>query len=181
MSLVRIRRPLTGPPIGIPHIHMRKEPMMLSQTSEHAIRAVLFLAQQPEDEHVSADRVAAALGAPANYLGKTLNRLVRAGLLASVRGAAGGFRLVRRPQDITLADVAGAVDEAPAPARVCLLGNRPCRSAAPCAAHRRWSAVRQSLWAPLGHTTIADLLGPARTIQIGAAAASAVPRAASVV
>jgi len=153
---------------------------MLSQTSEHAIRAVLFLAQQPVDEHVPADRVAAALGAPANYLGKTLNRLARSGLLASVRGPAGGFRLLRRPEDITLADVAGSVDEAPPPARICLLGNRPCQAASPCAAHGRWSALRQSLWAPLGHTTIADLLGPACRTPTGAVAHPAFPRAASV-
>ena len=68
---------------------------MLSQTSEHAIRAVLFLAQQ-HGEPVSADRVAGALGAPANYLGKTLNMLARRGLLASSRGPAGGFRLLAR-------------------------------------------------------------------------------------
>ena len=43
---------------------------------------------------------------------------------------------------------------------VCLLGNRPCLAAAPCAAHARWSGVQEDLWAPLHRTTIADLLRP---------------------
>ncbi|HEU0302448.1 MAG TPA: Rrf2 family transcriptional regulator [Longimicrobium sp.] len=134
---------------------------MLSQTAEHAIRAVLFLAQQPRGEPVPADRIARALGAPANYLGKTLQLLARRGLLASTRGPAGGFRLLRDGDEIALADVVNAVDDTPRAAGVCLLGNRPCQSVAPCAAHSRWSEVQHALWAPLRHTTIADLIGPA--------------------
>lgn len=136
---------------------------MLSQTSEHAIRAVLFLAQQPAGESVSADRVAQAIGAPANYLGKTLNTLARRGLLASARGPAGGFRLTRDAGQIALADVVDAVDDRPRAMTLCLLGNRPCHAATPCAAHARWSAVQESVRAPLRRTTIADLLDPAFT------------------
>ena len=141
---------------------------MLNQTSEHAIRAMLFLAQQPRGEAVPADRVAQALGAPANYLGKTLNTLARRGLLASARGPAGGFRLAREPRDIALADVVSAVSEGPRTSALCLLGNRPCQAEAPCAAHARWSAVQESLWAPLRRTTVADLLGPATDDHTGA-------------
>lgn len=135
---------------------------MLSQTSEHAIRAMLFLAQQAPGEPVTAERVATALGAPANYLGKTLNTLARRGLLASARGAAGGFRLVAAADEIALSDVVEAVAEGPRPRAVCLLGNRPCLAAAPCAAHARWSALQHDLWAPLRHTTLADLLDPSK-------------------
>ena len=133
---------------------------MVSQTSEHAIRAVLFLAQQAEGESVSADRIAQALGAPANYLGKTLNTLAKRGILASTRGSTGGFRLIRRPAQITLADVVRAVDDAPRAMAMCLLGNRPCNAAVPCAAHARWSEIQESRWAPLRRTTIAGLIEP---------------------
>ncbi|HYH78727.1 MAG TPA: Rrf2 family transcriptional regulator [Longimicrobium sp.] len=133
---------------------------MLNQTSEHAIRAVLYLAQQAPGEPVPADRIAQALGAPANYLGKTLRQLARRGLLASTRGAAGGFRLLRRPGEIALADVVEAVSDGPRPRATCLLGNRPCLAARPCAAHARWSTVQDDLWSPLRRTTLADLLEP---------------------
>jgi Rrf2 family protein len=142
---------------------MRKEPTMLSQTSEHAIRALLFLAQQAPGESIPADRVAQALGAPGNYLGKTLQLLARRGLLASTRGPAGGFRLLRAPDEVALAEVVAAVSDGPRPRAVCMLGNRPCRAAAPCAAHARWTAVQEDLWAPLHRTTLADLLDPAFT------------------
>ena len=136
---------------------------MLSQTSEHAIRALLFLAQQAPGESVPADRIAQALGAPGNYLGKTLQLLARRGLLASTRGPAGGFRLLRAPDEVALADVVAAVTDGQRPRAVCLLGNRPCRAAAPCAAHARWMAVQEELWAPLHRTTLTNLLDPAFT------------------
>lgn len=132
---------------------------MLSQTSEHAIRALLFLAQRPLGEAVPATRIAAALGAPANYLAKTLNALARTGLIASTRGPAGGFRLRRPAGQITLAEVDDAFGEV-RPAAVCLLGDRPCDGRAPCAAHARWASVCDQLRAPLRATTIADLLDP---------------------
>lgn len=143
---------------------------MLSQTSEHAIRAVLFLAQQAPGEQVPAERIARALGAPANYLGKTLNTLARRGFLASSRGSSGGFRLARAAGDITIAGLVEAVSDVARPAARCLLGDRPCRADAPCAAHARWSAVQQAMWAPLRGTTVADLLDPGFNHDFDAAA-----------
>jgi Rrf2 family iron-sulfur cluster assembly transcriptional regulator len=137
---------------------------MLSQTSEHAIRALLYLAQRPAGESVPADRIARALGAPANYLAKTLNALAKQGLVGSTRGPAGGFALRRDPAGITLADVVEAFGEARAPA-TCMLGDRPCSESTPCAAHLRWSAVQCAMRTPLRTTSIADLLDVPRAGQ----------------
>lgn len=153
---------------------------MLSQTSEHAIRALLFLARHPEGEPVPADRVARALGAPANYLGKTLNVLARQGLVASTRGPAGGFRLRRAAGQITLAEVVDAFGEA-RPAALCLMGDRPCDQARPCDAHHQWTAVTCAMRSPLQTTTIADLLAPPRTALNTAGLAGIHGRTASAV
>jgi len=130
---------------------------MLSQTSEYAIRALLFLAQRPAGEAVPATRIAEALGAPANYLAKTLNALAHTRLISSARGPAGGFRLRRPAERITLAEIDDSFGEVRPPA-VCLLGDRPCDGRAPCAAHARWAAVCAQMSAPLQATTLADLL-----------------------
>lgn len=129
---------------------------MLSQTSEHAIRALLFLARRPAGETVPAARIARALGAPANYLAKTLNALARTGVVESTRGAAGGFRLGRAAYAITLAEIDDVFAE-PRPSATCLLGDRPCDGGNPCAAHARWAALREQARAPLRATTLADL------------------------
>jgi Rrf2 family protein len=128
----------------------------LSQTAEYAVRAVYYLAQ-PGTGRVSADTIARALAAPANYMSKTLHQLARAGIVEGTRGPTGGFRLAVPPRELTVARVA-EIFGAPAPIAVCLLGGRPCDARNPCAAHDRWTAVTDAVKAPLENTTIADLL-----------------------
>lgn len=132
---------------------------MLSQTAEHALRAALFLARWGKGEPVAASRVAEALGAPRNYLGKTLHALTRAGLVEGIRGPAGGYRLVVDPAALSVADLIAAV-ELPDHRSVCLMGDRPCDSSNPCSAHRRWAALERSTQTLLQQTTLADLLEP---------------------
>jgi Rrf2 family protein len=129
----------------------------LSQTAEHALRAVLYLARRGGSELVPAKEIAAALGAPHNYLGKTLARLSRHGLLRSVRGPQGGFALAMDAAAISAATVVDAVDE-PRPALPCLTGARPCDPLRPCAVHARWAALASRVARPLRDTSIADLL-----------------------
>lgn len=59
---------------------------------------------------VGSGRLAQAHALPASYLSKQLQQLVRAGLLTSVPGARGGFRLARPLTDITLRDVVEAIE-----------------------------------------------------------------------
>jgi Rrf2 family protein len=131
--------------------------MHLSQTSEHALRAVLYLAQKSLDRRVPADEIARALDAPANYLSKTLNVLVKQGLLGSVRGPHGGYWLRVPAESITVARLIRIFDT-PRTNGVCLMGGRQCRDETPCAAHLRWKAVANDIRA-LERTSIAHLLG----------------------
>lgn len=131
---------------------------MLSQTAEHAMRAVLYLAQRAPGEAVPAEAIAEALDAPRSYLSKTLAALARQGIVSSMRGPTGGFRLAVAPERLTVEEVVRAFDE-PRARAACLLGGKPCRDDAPCAAHYRWKAVTEDAREPLRRTTVADLLG----------------------
>jgi Rrf2 family protein len=131
---------------------------MLSRTADHALRALLFLARQEGNSPVTVDRIAEALGAPRNYLGKTLNVLASRGLLEGVRGPAGGYRLRTAPDRIAVADLLECLDEANPMRGACLLGDHPCDGADPCGAHARWAAVMEAAWQPFRATTLSDLL-----------------------
>ena len=148
---------------------------MISQTAEHALRAVLYLARQPGP--TPAVEIAAALGAPPNYLSKTLHRLAKAGVVAGTRGPTGGFRLTVRPDELQISRVIEAFDE-PRGSGVCLLGGRRCNQAEPCAAHDRWTAIKREARGALARTTVADLLeGDVALLGAGAEPArAAVPR-----
>ncbi len=129
---------------------------MLSQSSVYALQAALHLAQRPPGTFVSAARMAEALDLPPQYLAKVLRRLSVEGVLASTRGAHGGYSLTTPPQELTVQDVVAPFEEVQS-ARVCLLGG-PCHVAQPCSAHLRrleWNAAREKI---LAATTLADLL-----------------------
>lgn len=131
---------------------------MLSATSDHAVRAVLVLALQYGHRPMRADEIASVIGAPRNYLGKTLNTLAKHGVLTSSRGPAGGFSLAIAPDQLTLANVVDCFDE-PRVQSKCLLGSSPCDPNRPCAAHHCWTSITAARRAPLSNTTIAALLG----------------------
>lgn len=72
---------------------------------EYALRAVLDLALHPPGEAVQSREIAQRQGIPEAYLDQVLSLLRRHGLVASIRGAGGGYRLGRRPHEITVAHV----------------------------------------------------------------------------
>jgi len=83
--------------------------MALTQTAEYALRAVVWLAQNPGAPQTKAD-IAAATDVPSAYLAKVFQPLVRSGLIAGQRGIGGGYSLVRPPEEISLLDVVNEVD-----------------------------------------------------------------------
>ncbi len=141
---------------------------MLNRTADHALRAVLYLARQHDGGPVSVDVIAEALGAPRNYLGKTLQILAARGLLEGRRGPSGGYRLRSAPAQVRVSDILDRLDE-PTPRTTCLMGDRPCDETRPCAAHARWVAVLAQARAPFHETTLADLLDDSDTTTLEAA------------
>lgn len=130
---------------------------MLTQTAEYALRVVTYLAQQPPDEAVPAIAMATRVRVPRNYLSKILHQLARAGILVSVRGRAGGFRLARPAARIRLADVVAPFEEA-VTQRSCVLGRARCSESSPCGAHHEWKRVLQARERFLLETVVADVV-----------------------
>jgi Rrf2 family protein len=80
--------------------------MKLSARTEYACLAMLQLAQDFDSgEPVQIRRIADEHGIPARFLVQILLQLKGASLVASTRGASGGYRLARQPSEITLAEV----------------------------------------------------------------------------
>jgi len=83
---------------------------MFSQTQEYALRAVIWLASQPDAGPIDNSRIAEATSVPAAYLSKVMQSLTRAGILSSRRGVGGGFTLDQDPDELTVLSVINAVD-----------------------------------------------------------------------
>jgi Rrf2 family protein len=84
--------------------------MKLSRAACYALRALAHLARQADGRVVPSHAIARAAGLPERFLVKVLKPLVGAGVLDSVRGAQGGYRLARPLKSITLLEVVEAVE-----------------------------------------------------------------------
>lgn len=109
-----------------------------------------------------ADAIAEAIGAPRNYLAKTLNALAKSGVVRSSRGPFGGFSLAIDPAVLTVARVTQIFDERPRTGH-CLLSKARCDADNPCAAHVKWTAITASALSAIETTTVEELLGGATT------------------
>ncbi len=131
--------------------------MNISAKSDYAVRAMLALAAVDTDRHVKGETLAGAQQIPAKFLENILMDLRRAGLVASQRGAEGGYRLGRPAKAITVADVIRAVDGPLANIR----GIRPEAAeydGAATALRDVWVAMRASLRSVLERVTLADIV-----------------------
>src|SRR5438128_1611109 len=100
--------------LTIPRATRINSAMRISAKVEYACVAILELAASYDDpQPVRVKAIADAHGVPLRFLVQILLQLKGAGFVSSVRGASGGYRLARPPQEISLADVIRLVDPAP--------------------------------------------------------------------
>ncbi|QDT67941.1 HTH-type transcriptional regulator IscR [Planctomycetes bacterium MalM25] len=83
--------------------------MSVSQTAEYALRAVVWLAQNPGAPQTT-QQLATGTQVSVSYLPKVLQPLGRAGILTSQRGINGGYSLDRDPEDLSVLEVISCVD-----------------------------------------------------------------------
>ena len=125
--------------------------MKISAKAEYACLAMIALARgRADDPPVRIREIAETHGIPERYLVQILLQLKGAGLVASTRGASGGYRLARPSHAISLSEVLSAIDGPEEPPR-----GAPCPSAA--ALSLVWDEVRAAEKAVLDHTSMADL------------------------
>ena len=78
---------------------------MISQTSEYALRAAIFLASRTDGSPASAQEISKAVHVPVGYLQKTLRMLVKRDIVTAQRGTGGGFALAKVPGAISVLDI----------------------------------------------------------------------------
>lgn len=147
---------------------------MLSQTVEYALRAMVCLAQAP-DQLTPTPALASKTKVPPNYLAKVLQVLAQAELIQGRRGVGGGYKLTRPADQISMLDVVNAIDTLK-PIKSCPL-NISEHGTSLCALHRRIDQAIRMLIEQFEGVTLHDLISEAnpsaplcesnQTIQLG--------------
>jgi len=138
--------------------------MRLGEPVEWALHCTTVLALLPSDAALPGAKLAEFHGVPAAYLAKALQSLSRAGIVESVPGRHGGYRLARRPAEITLLDVIEAVEGQESSFRCTEIRKRGPAKVSPrlyspvCAIAEAMYRADEAWRAELRRTTVADLL-----------------------
>lgn len=148
--------------------------MQLSSKGRYAVMAMADLATAGDGIVVSLAAISARQHISLPYLEQLFAKLRRAGLVESVRGPGGGYRLAATAGNITLAEVMAAVDEPVKMTRCtsgepggCVVGNR-------CLTHDLWRSLGEHIIGFLDGVTLADVVDNAaakETVRVSRTAA----------
>ncbi len=132
--------------------------MMMTTKGRYALMAMVDLAMHNDQAPVTLQSVATRQEVTPAYLEQLFARLRRAGLVASMRGPGGGYRLAQEAHTITVADVVVAVDEPMKMTRCNNASHEGCMSTkARCLTHDVWEGLGQSIESYLRSISLADI------------------------
>jgi Rrf2 family protein len=84
--------------------------MQITRAGEYGILGALYLARQPRDRLVMIEEISSSENIPRSFLAKIVQSLAHAGIVESHRGVGGGFRLARRPEQVSVLDILQAIE-----------------------------------------------------------------------
>jgi Rrf2 family iron-sulfur cluster assembly transcriptional regulator len=117
---------------------------VLSSACQDTIRACVWLSTRQSLEFFRIHNISNELNLPYHFLAKSLQKLIRANILVSSRGASGGVKLARDSNDIALLSIIKAVD-GDTFFDSCVLGMGDCESETPCSLHAQWDIWRTEI------------------------------------
>jgi Rrf2 family protein len=138
--------------------------MKISSQEEYGLRCLMRLARAEEGQSLTIPEIAASERLSAPYAAKLLSVLRQAGLIESVRGRLGGYRLAANPADITLGSVLMSLGEPLFDAPGYCQRHAGSEAEGNCVHHdgctlrALWQTLEHWMRQTLDHVTLADLL-----------------------
>ena len=130
--------------------------LRLNRLTDYAVVVLAQMAAQPESLR-TAQQIAQDTAVPLPTVAKLLNALARAEVITSLRGAAGGYRLARPAEQVSIFEIVQAL-EGPIALTACVDGSSDsCEVEALCPMRGNWQRVNQAIQQALQGVTLADM------------------------
>lgn len=136
--------------------------LRISKQADYGLLILGHFAKEPGETVLSARELAERTHVPPPMASKVLKTLARAGLLESVRGMHGGYRLTRPPEDVTVGAVIVAAD-GPIAVTVCAPGDHAvseCPQEPWCPVRGSWQRLNDAIREALDRVTLAEMTCP---------------------
>jgi len=132
--------------------------LKLTKKADYGLIALKHLASTGRTATASAKEIADAYGMPLPLLAKILQKLTKTGLLVSVPGSSGGYKLAMRPEKISALEVIHAID-GPIILTTCFTAHGRCDQSDKCTVREPLRKVHEAIIDLLGKITISEMAG----------------------
>lgn len=132
--------------------------MKISTKARYSLRVLLDLAEHREDGYVSLKTIAERQGISKRYLDQIMMLLNRTDYLKTIRGAAGGYKLAKAPDQYTLGDILRLTEGGFSPLSCLEDGGEECGRYAHCMARKAWQGLEKVMADYLDNLTLQDIL-----------------------
>lgn len=134
--------------------------LRITKLTDYGVLVLTSLAHLPVGDSASASEITAETHLPGPTVGKILRLLTKGGLLTSTRGAAGGYRLARPAEDISIAEVIVAF-EGPIALTECLgTADLACEVQPVCTTRANWDRINRAIGAALEDIPLSEMAHP---------------------
>lgn len=142
--------------------------MKLSTKGRYGLRAFIDLAVYGEEEPVSLTSIAARQEISPNYLEQLMAKLKKAGLIESIRGVNGGYRLARPADEISVGDVLRALEGDLTPVECAAIDSgkeKHCTGSGSCVSRIVWKRINDSINQTVDSIFIGELVKESKTLN----------------
>ena len=138
--------------------------MKISTKGRYALRMITDLAVHQNDEFLSLKDISERQGISKKYLEQIVVLLSKGNLLRTNRGAQGGYRLAKRPDDITVGEILRLTEGSLAPVSCLEEGSAECPRREGCPTVYIWEGLDRAIRDYLDGITVADIVEHAKSI-----------------
>lgn len=131
--------------------------MKISTRGRYALRLMLDLAVNDQGTYIPLKAVAERQDISDKYLEQIIHQLSKANFVVSARGAQGGYKLAKRPDEYTVGEILRTVEGSLAPV-ACLECDTPCSRAEQCIAIGFYKKIQNAVDDVVNNTTLADMI-----------------------
>ena len=142
--------------------------MMVSTKGRYALTVMVDLARLSEEgEFISLADIAERENLSMKYLESIIAILNKGGLLESLRGKNGGYRLARRPEDYNISEILLLTEGTLAPVNCIMQDGVQCEKAATCSTLPLWAGLDKVIENYLSDITLEDIISGNRRKMLG--------------
>ena len=132
--------------------------MLISTRGRYALRVMLDLAENGNEEYIAMKKIAERQGISLKYLERILPVLTQNKIIEGIHGKGGGYRLTRKAEEYKIGEVLRLTEGDFAPVSCLECGAEPCKYADGCKTLPMWTKLHDLIGGYLDSVTLADLL-----------------------